>query len=147
MLFSQLAVTVLLLNGNSLSLFIDLFLAALGLCGCTQAFSSCDEQRLLSSCGAWASHCSGFSRGAWALGHKYWAQYLCPTSLVASRHTGPSWTRDQTYVTWIGRQILNHWTTREVPSPFILYLWHSFPILLEFQRIARRWESLPQWSM
>ena len=68
MLFSQLAVTVLLLNGNSLSLFIDLFLAALGLCGCTQAFSSCDEQRLLSSCGAWASHCSGFSCGAWALG-------------------------------------------------------------------------------
>ena len=26
-------------------------------------------------------------------------------------------TRDQTCVTCIGRQILNHWTTREVPPP------------------------------
>ena len=38
------------------------FLAALGLCCCTQAFSSCREEGLLSSCGAGASHCSGFSR-------------------------------------------------------------------------------------
>ena len=30
-------------------------------------FSSCGEQGLLSSGGAQASHCSGFSRGAWAL--------------------------------------------------------------------------------
>ena len=27
-----------------------------------------------------------------------------------------SLTRDQTHVLYIGRQILNHWTTREVPS-------------------------------
>ena len=32
-------------------------------------FSSCGEQGLLASYRAWASHCSGFSRGAWALGH------------------------------------------------------------------------------
>ena len=32
-------------------------------------FSSCDEQRLLSSCIAWASHCSSFSCcRAWAVG-------------------------------------------------------------------------------
>ena len=31
---------------------------------------SCDEQRLMASCNAWASDCSGFSRcGAQALGH------------------------------------------------------------------------------
>ena len=28
---------------------------------CWAEFSSCHEQGLLSSCGAWASHCSGFS--------------------------------------------------------------------------------------
>ena len=38
-------------------------------CVCVQAFSSCSEWWLLSSCGAWASHCSGFSFcGAQALG-------------------------------------------------------------------------------
>ena len=31
-------------------------------------FSSCCKRRLLSSCGAQASHCSVFSCGAWALG-------------------------------------------------------------------------------
>ena len=47
--------------------FIYLFLAV-GLCCCTQVFSSCGEQGLLSSWGAQASHCSGFfCWGAWAL--------------------------------------------------------------------------------
>ena len=41
-------------------LFIYLFLAGLGLCCCTQPFSSCGEQGLL-CCSARASHCSGFS--------------------------------------------------------------------------------------
>ena len=36
------------------------FLAVLGLCGCTRAFSGC-EQELISSCDAQASHCVGFS--------------------------------------------------------------------------------------
>ena len=43
--------------------FIYLFLAALGLRCCTWAFSSCGERGLLFRCGAWASHCSGFSCG------------------------------------------------------------------------------------
>ena len=56
--------------GYFLFLTIYLFLAALGLCCCTWAFSSCGEQDLLSSCRAWASHCSGFSCSrARALGH------------------------------------------------------------------------------
>ena len=42
-------------------LFLYLFLAALGLCGCTWAFSSGGRQGLLSNCGARASHCGGFS--------------------------------------------------------------------------------------
>ena len=47
---------------------IYLFLVALGLHCCVQAFSSCGEQRLLSSCDAQASHCSGKSCcRAWAL--------------------------------------------------------------------------------
>ena len=31
-------------------------------------------------------------------------------------HTESSWTRDRTHVPGIGRWILNHWTTSEVPS-------------------------------
>ena len=37
--------------------------------GCVQAFSSCGEWGLLSSCGEQASHCGAFSCGAWALEH------------------------------------------------------------------------------
>ena len=36
------------------------------------------------------------------------------TGLVASWHVGSSWTRNQICVAFIGRQILNHWTTRKV---------------------------------
>ena len=46
-----------------------LFLAVLGLRCCAGFFSSCSEWGLLSGCGAWASHCRGFSWcGAQALG-------------------------------------------------------------------------------
>jgi len=40
-------------------LYTYVFLAVLGLC--CGLFSSCSEQGLLSSWGAWASHCGGFS--------------------------------------------------------------------------------------
>ena len=43
-------------------------MAVLGLRCCSWAFSSCSEHGLLSSRGAWASYCGGFSCcGAWAL--------------------------------------------------------------------------------
>ena len=42
-------------------IFLNYFLAVLGLCCCTWAFSNCGEQELISSCGAQASHCVGFS--------------------------------------------------------------------------------------
>ena len=47
---------------------IYLILTALGLHCCTWVLSSCREQRLPSSCGVRASHCSGFSCRAWVLG-------------------------------------------------------------------------------
>ena len=58
-----------------IKIFVYLVLAALSLCCCSQAFSSCSKQGLLStlsSCGAQASHCCCFScwgaqaPGAWA---------------------------------------------------------------------------------
>ena len=50
-------------------LLLFLFLVALGLCCSMQAFSSCGEWGLLSSCDAQASHCGSFScHGAHALG-------------------------------------------------------------------------------
>ena len=42
-------------------LFIYLSLVVLGLHSYTHAFSSCEKWGLLSSCGAGASHCSGFT--------------------------------------------------------------------------------------
>ena len=44
-----------------LKFFTYLFMAALGLCWHTQAFSSCGEQGLLFSCSEQASHCCAFS--------------------------------------------------------------------------------------
>ena len=48
------------------------------------------------------------------------AQYLWCTGLVPPRHVGSSWTRARTCVPCIGRWILNHCTTREVPICEIL---------------------------
>ena len=42
------------------------------------------------------------------------AQQVWPTGLVAPWHVGSSQIRDQICVSHTGRQILNHWTTREV---------------------------------
>ena len=45
----------------------------LSIFGCTGSllllrhFSSCSKQGLLSSCGAWSSHCGGFCCSSWAL--------------------------------------------------------------------------------
>ena len=50
------------------------------------------------------------------LGSKTQAQWLRHMGLVALRHVGSSWIRDQTSVSCIGRQILYHWITREAPT-------------------------------
>ena len=46
------------------------------------------------------------------------AQELWCKGLVALRHVGSSWTWNRTYVSCIGRSILIHCTTREVPQIF-----------------------------
>ena len=78
-------------------------MAAVGLPCCAWAFSSCN---------------TGFSAGGLLLfqskGSR--AQQLLHVGLVALRHVESSQTRGQTRVPSIGRQILNHWTTREVPN-------------------------------
>ena len=56
--------------------------AAVYLCYCTWAFSSCSEWGLLSRCSAWASHWDGFSCfRAWALEHE--ASVVMAQGLVA----------------------------------------------------------------
>ena len=65
--------------------------------------------------------CRVFQCAAWA-------------SLVVAHRLGSMWAqlpqgmwdlsfpaRDQTHIPWTGRGILNHWTTREVPKPYIFY--------------------------
>ena len=116
-----------------------LFLAALGLRCCAWAFSSCGEQGLrfvavggfslrwlllLQSTG---SRRTGFSsRGTraqqlWLLGSRAQAQQLWRMGLVALWHVGSSRTRARTHVPYIGRRILNHCATREVPLNYFCF--------------------------
>ena len=95
-----------------LFIFLNLFLAFLCLCCHTQAFSSLGEQGLLSNSGVRASHCCDFSFcGAWALECK--PSSCGAQALVAPQHVQSPQTRNQTHVPCVGRQILNHRTTRE----------------------------------
>ena len=93
---------------------IDLFLATLGALCYTWAFSSC---------GAWASHFSGFPRCQ--------GQAHVQTSAVVIQelscpgHEGASQTRDRAGVPCIARWILNRWTTRDAP------MWTIFKVLTE----------------
>ena len=53
--------------------------------------------------------------------HGLWgvqAQQLWRTALVALWHVESSQTRDRTHAPCTGRQIPNHWTTREVLLPW-----------------------------
>ena len=94
-------------------------MVALGLQCCGWLFSSCEEWGLFPSCSVWASHCSGFSCcGAWGLGHGFrgcGAQFSCPAICGIFPGQGIG-----THVPCIGRQILTHWTTREVLCSLIL---------------------------
>ena len=66
------------------------------------------------SCGAWVSYCGGSACC------RTWASGRVGSGVVVHRLSWPMAcvifpTRDQTHVPCIGRQILNPWTTREVP--------------------------------
>ena len=98
-----------------------LFLAILDISCCVQAFSSCSKQ------GHSSLWCISFSLQwllfQWSMGFRcmdsvvaalrlYWAHQLWCMGFVAQQHMESSWTRDQTCVPYIGRQIPNHWTNR-----------------------------------
>ena len=66
------------------------------------------------------SSCGMQAQQLWLTGSRAHAQQLWRTDLVAPQHVGSSWTRARTRVPCIGRQILNHCATREVPSLSLL---------------------------
>ena len=59
------------------------------------------------------SSCGKRAQQLWFAGSRVQAQQLWRTGLVALWHVGSSWTRAQTCVPCIGRQILIHCATRE----------------------------------
>ena len=122
----------------------NLFLAPLGLHCCMWAFSSCGERGLLfiqvhglliavaslvlehglqvhglHSCGTWAQQ-------LWLVDSRAQAQQLWHTGLAAPWHVGSTRTRARTHVPCIGRQIVNHCTTREAPR-YLFELVFLFP--------------------
>jgi len=54
--------------------------------------------------------------------------------LVVLQHVGCSWSRGQTHVPCIGRQILNHWSTRKIPMFGQLNEWILGEVLLSMRR-------------
>ena len=93
-----------------LNFYLLIFVGA-GPCCFTQAVSSCGKLGS-SRCNALVSHCSGGFFWAQALEHEDSQQLWCKGS-VALSHVESSRARDQTCVPCIGKQILNHWTTRK----------------------------------
>ena len=71
----------------------------------SQIFSSCSEQGLLI---AVASYCA-----ARALGSTI--SIVVAHRLSCPQRVEPSQSKDGTHAPYLGRQIPNHWTTREIP--------------------------------
>ena len=95
------------------------FLAALGLPWAVRAFPRCSEQEaaLVSMCGLLTAAASLVEQRLWSPGFSScstWAEQWWSTGLAAPQHVDSSWTRDQTSVSCIGRQILIYCTTKEV---------------------------------
>ena len=65
------------------------------------------------------SLCMGFSFWwvllLWTTGSRAQPKQLWSMGLVVLRHVGSSQTKDLTHMPGFGRQILKHWTTREIP--------------------------------
>ena len=109
---------------DSFFFLINLFLAALGLCCCTRAFSGCSECGLLFAVRGLLIVVASLvvehrlqARGLqqlWLAGSREQAQYLWHTGPVAPWHVGSSQPRARTRVPCVGRRILNHCATREV---------------------------------
>ena len=89
-------------------------LAVLSLHCCIWAFSSCSE---------WGLLFIAVLRFLIAVASLVAAQGLQSTNSVATQPVRCSWTKDQTHVPCTGRQILNHWTIREVPIKPVSDTW------------------------
>ena len=88
-----------------------LFLGAPAFHRCMQAFSSCRELGLLF-----------IAVASLVAEHRLWVrelQQLWHTGLVALWHVESSWIRGQACILCIGRWILTHCTTKEVPEEIL----------------------------
>ena len=120
-------------SDSSLLIFVDL--AVLGL-RCCISLAAVSGVCLLWSRGQgppWAQYLQLAASGAQA-------QSLWCLGLVAPRHVGSSWTRDQTHVLCIGRQILNHWPPKKVL--FLLFFNRICLISLMMSSMHRRFTCI-----
>ena len=78
------------------------------------------------------------------MGSRVQAQYLWRTGLVAPWHVGSSQTRALTRVPCIGRQILNHCATREVPQVALLTGTSSLGADATLSTCLQIWASQPE---
>ena len=93
-----------------------LFLIYLFIYGCCEkAFSNCARVGDTFHCSVQASYCGGFSSLSGAQAPGMWMSVVEAYGLVAFGDLS-SWTRVQTQISCIGRQVPNHWTTRKVLS-------------------------------
>ena len=78
------------------------------------------------------SGCGSRAQQLWLTGSRPQAQQLWCMGLVDLRHVGSSQTRDRTRVPCIGRRVLNHCATREVPPIFLgfAFMLYQPPLLL-----------------
>ena len=104
-------------------------MAVLVLHCCMRAFSSWSKLGLFSGCGVWASHCSDFSCcGTWPL-RCMGSAVMATWALLLPSMWGLPGPGIWTCVLCIGRQILNHWTTRQVQLHLFLYTPYSSWVL------------------
>ena len=90
------------------------------MCVCVLAVLDLHDENGLSLCATQVSHCGGrFCCGARAL---ELGLSSCVTGPAAPWHVESSQTRYQTHVPCTGRQILNHWTPREVQGDSFDYI-------------------------
>ena len=66
--------------------------------------------------------CTGFSLRwlllLWRMGSRVWASGVVVLGLVAPRHVESSWTRDGNCVHCVGKWVLFHFVTRDVPESY-----------------------------
>ena len=98
--------------------------------------------------------CVGFSLQwllwLWSTGCRvHRLQWWLPMGLVAPWHVASSQTRGQTCVPRIGRQILNHWTTREVlrPTSWKLHLIQQKRVKIPGNSLWWSWNITQAWCL